>query len=106
MKIKVLLVILCLLCTLGLSACTGYNNIMYEHLSDIENYKIYEAKIEQIYRYNEETKQLEEYDPAVQGENCSGTVYFDISTEDADSIIRLEVIPDNAQLLLRDRREI
>ncbi len=100
MKIKVWLVALCLLCTLGLTSCTGYNNIMYKHLSDIENYKIYEAKIEQIYIFNDETRELKEYDPAVQGESSAGTVYFDISTEDANSLIRLEVTVDNNQILL------
>ena len=100
MKIKWGLIVLCFLCTLGLTSCTGYNNIMYEHLSDIENYKIYEAKIEQIYIFNDETKKFEEYNSAVPGESSAGAVYFDISTEDTNSLIRLKVTADNNKLLL------
>jgi len=100
MKIKALLIILCLACSLSLTACTGYNNIMYEHLGNIENYKTYEAKIEQIYLYDEEDRQLEKYDKDIHRENNLSTVYFDISLGDLNQSIRLEVISDNNQLLV------
>lgn len=100
MKIRALFIILCLACPLVLTACTGYNNIMYEHLSSIENYKTYEAEIEQIYVYDEEKRKLVEYDKAIHGEDNLGTVYFYVSAEDSSQSVRLEVTPDNNQLLV------
>lgn len=100
MRIRTLLIMLCSVCLLGLTACTGYNNIMYEHLSSIENYKTYEAEIEQIYVYDEEDGKLEEYDKDTHGEDALGTVYFDISVVGSDQFVRLEVISDNNQLLV------
>lgn len=110
---SILVLALCLVCVFSLTAC-GYNRIMYEHLSNIENYRTYEAEIMQICIYNDETHRLDEYNIDIHGEDClSGTVYFGISIEDfvgperapkdeeaAKTLVYLEVTPENSQFLL------
>ena len=80
MKIKVSLLLLCLLLILSLTACTGYNNLMYKHLSNEKNYERYEVAIENIYVRNKETGKLEEYNDTIHDESyLSTTVYFGVS---------------------------
>lgn len=102
MKNRVLLIAICLLCALGFTACTGYNNIMYEYLSDADHYKTYEVVIEQIYVSNKETGKREQYDETVHDESyLNGTVIFCVSKIEGfeGDDIWLEVIPENSQLL-------
>ena len=49
---KALLVLLFLVFAFNLTACTGYNSIMYKHLSNVKNYRIYEITIEKTYVFN------------------------------------------------------
>lgn len=113
---KILYIILiCLICFFTLTACTGYNNIMYKHLSNEENYETYKVSIEKIYVCNKETGRLEEYDEAIHDESyLNSTVRFGISEIDGfcggeyilengsktDYIVLLDVLSDNSQLLV------
>lgn len=80
MKKKILVIIICLVCFFTLSACTGYNNVMYKHLSNEANYGTYEVAIEKIYVLNKETEKLEEYDDTVHDESfLNRTVFLGVS---------------------------
>ena len=45
MRVKSLFLSFCLLLILSLTACSGYNNIMYKHLSNENNYETYEVAV-------------------------------------------------------------
>ena len=117
MKVKVLLLSLCLLLILSLTACSGYNNIMYKHLGNENNYEKYEVAVENIYVCNKETGKLEEYNDAIHGESYLGaTVYFSVSELDGfygseyilgdgtrtESMVLLEVLAENSKILLEN----
>ena len=53
------LILALLLC---LTSCTGYNNIMYDHLSDASNYKQYDATLVGFRYEYEEYEYSDEYD--------------------------------------------
>ena len=117
MKVKVSLLSLCFLLILSLTACSGYNNIMYKHLSNENNYETYEVAIENIYVCNKETGKLEEYNDTIHDESylCS-TVYFGVSKLDGfdggeyilgdgtktEKMVLLEVIAENSKILLEN----
>ena len=117
MKVKVSLLSLCLLLILSLTACSGYNNIMYKHLSNEKNYKRYEVAIENIYVCNKETGKLEEYNDTIHDESyLSTTVYFSVSELDGfyggeyilgdgtrtERMVLLEVSAENSKTLLEN----
>ena len=117
MKVKVLLLSLCLLLILSLTACSGYNNIMYKHLGNENNYEKYEVAVENIYVCNKETGKLEEYNDAIHDESyLSTTVYFSVSELDGfyggeyilgdgtrtESMVLLEVLAENSKILLEN----
>jgi len=117
MKVKVLLLSLCLLLILSLTACSGYNNIMYKHLGNENNYEKYEVAVENIYVCNKETGNLEEYNDAIHDESyLSSTVYFSVSELDGfyggeyilgdgtrtESMVLLEVLAENSKILLEN----
>lgn len=52
---KVFLIISTLLCVFLFSACHGFNSLMYRHLSDQQNYEIYQVKLLDIYYYDPNT---------------------------------------------------
>lgn len=117
MRVKALLLSICLLLILNLTACSGYNNIMYKHLSDEGNYKTYKVAVENIYVRNKETGKLEEYDKSLHDESylCS-TVYFSVSELDGfyggeyilndgtktESMVLLEVVAENSKTLFEN----
>ena len=117
MKVKVSLLSLCLLLILSLTACWGYNNIMYKHLSNEKNYERYEVAIENIYVFNKETGKLEEYNDTIHDESyLSATVYFSVSELDGfyggeyilgdgtrtERMVLLEVSAENSKILLEN----
>ena len=117
MKVKLSLLSLCLLLILSLTACTGFNNIMYKHLSNEENYERYEVAIENIYVCNKETRKLEEYNDTIHDESyLSATVYFSVLELDGfyggeyflgdgtrtERIVLLEVSAENSKILLEN----
>ena len=117
MKVKVLLLSLCLLLILSLTACSGYNNIMYKHLGNENNYEKYEVAVENIYVCNKETGKLEEYNDAIHDESyLSTTVYFSVLKLDGfysgeytlgdgtrtESMVLLEVLAENSKILLEN----
>ncbi|MBQ9736054.1 MAG: hypothetical protein IJV96_04640 [Clostridia bacterium] len=117
MKVKALLISLCLLFVLNLTACSGYNNIMYKHLSDVNNYEAYDVAVEKIYVCNKETGKLEEYDESFHDESyLSTTVYFSASELNGfysgeyiladgtrtESMVLLEVIAESSKTLLEN----
>ena len=55
MKKYIIAVCVLLVCVICLQSC-GYNNIMYDHLSDSENYQSYSVVLESI-SYVESAKQ-------------------------------------------------
>lgn len=114
---KALLVLLCLVLAFNFTACTGYNGIMYKHLSNVKNYRTYEITIEKIYVVNKETEKLEEYDQTVHDEgHLNATVYFGISELDGfyggeyilndgsktDNIVLLRVLAENSKILVEN----
>ena len=116
MKKKILVIIICLVC-FTLSACTGYNNVMYKHLSNEANYGTYEVAVEKIYVLNKETGKLEEYDETVHDESfLNRTVFFGVSELDGfygdeyvlengsqtNHIVLLNVLAENSQLLVNN----
>ena len=117
MRVKALFLSFCLLLILSLTACSGYNNIMYKHLSNENNYETYEVAVEKIYVCNKETQKLEEYDESLHDESylCS-TVYFGVSKLDGfdggeyilgdgtktEKMVLLEVIAENSKILLEN----
>lgn len=117
MRVKALLVSLCLLLILSLTACSGYNNIMYKHFSDENNYETYEVAVEEIYVCNKETGKLEEYNESLHDESyLSTTIYFSVSElggfyggeyilgdgTRTESIVLLEVVDENSKILLEN----
>ena len=117
MKIKVSLLSLCLLLILSLTACSGYNNIVYKHLSNEKNYERYEVAIENIYVCNKETGKLEEYNDTIHDESyLSSTVYFGVSELNGfyggeyilgdgtrtEMIVLLKVLAENSKILLEN----
>ena len=117
MKIKVSLLLLCLLLILSLTACTGYNNLMYKHLSNEKNYERYEVAIENIYVRNKETGKLEEYDDTIHDESyLSTSVYFGVSElngfyggeyilgdgTSTEMMVLLGVLAENSKVLLEN----
>lgn len=45
-------VLLCLLCIISMTACTGYNGTMFDHLGNRSNYEPYTVKIVEIVYYD------------------------------------------------------
>ena len=117
MRVKALFLSFCLLLILSLTACSGYNNIMYKHLGNENNYEKYEVAVENIYVCNKETGKLEEYNDAIHDESyLSTTVYFSVSELDGfyggeyilgdgtrtESMVLLEVLAENSKILLEN----
>jgi hypothetical protein len=116
MKVKISLLSLCLLLILSLTACSGYNNIMYKHLSNEKNYERYEVAIENIYVVNKETWDLEEYNDTIHDESyLSTTVCFSVLELDGfdsgeyilgggtrERVVLLEVSAENSKILLEN----
>ena len=117
MKVKLSLLSLCLLLILSLTACTGYNNIMYKYLSNEKNYERYEVAIENIYVLNKETRKLEEYNDTIHDESyLSATVCFSVSDLDGffggeyflgdgtrtEWTVLLKVSAENSKILLEN----
>ena len=120
MKVKVSLLSLCLLLILSLTACSGYNDIMYDHLSNEKNYERYEVAIENIYLFNQETMKFEEYNDTIHDEShLSTTVYFGVSELDGidgfdggeyllsdgtktERVVLLEVSAENSKILFEN----
>ena len=115
MKARPFFLLLCLLLVLNLTACSGYNKIMYKHLSDENNYKTYEVTVKNIYVRNKESGRLEKYDEALHDESyLSATVFFGVSKLDGfdsgeyplsdgtktENIVLLEVCAENSKTLL------
>lgn len=99
MKQKSITLILCVLCLLSFTAC-GYNNIMYKHLSNIDNYESYTAVIEQIYVVDKDSNRAVEYNKNIHGSRyLKDTVYIDILPEGIGYSVRVEIIPQNSQIL-------
>ena len=109
---SIALILCCLFAIVNLTACNGYNRIMYEHLGDIENYDTYTVAIKGIYVRNDDGKP-EEYDQTIHGEEAlRGEVLLGIAPignfsheyrvangENTESMVLLEVIPENSRLL-------
>ena len=117
MRVKVLFLSFCLLLILSLTACSGYNNIMYKHLSNENNYETYKVAVEKIYVCNKESQKLEEYNESLHDESyLSSTVYFGVLKLDGfddgvhvlgdgtetERMVFLEVIAENSKILLEN----
>ncbi len=100
MKKRVFSVIVCVLCLLSFTSC-GYNKIMYDHLSNIENYETYTATIEKI-SVVKENRTLEYYEDKHTSEYIKGTVYLDIFSEEVGYSIRVEITEENSDILLEN----
>lgn len=112
----VCLVLSLLLC---LTSCTGYNGIMYDHLSDKSNYRTCTATVNDLYYQYKDNEYSSKYD-SDRIMNASGVllyVTFDSKGEiapfigvSADSlpweceeyIITLEIIADNCKVLAQN----
>ena len=117
MRRKFLFISFCLLLVLNLSGCSGYNKIMYEHLSEKQNYKTYEFVIDNIYVSNKKTDNLEVYDKTIHDDSClKASVYLGVEPQSAfcdgeyilgdgsktKSIVLLHVLPENSKILLQN----
>ena len=100
MKKRIFAFVICLLCLISFSSC-GYNHIMYEHLSNIENYETYTATIEKI-SVVKDGQALEYYEGTHTTKYIKGAVYLDISTEEISYSIRVMITEENSNILLEN----
>ncbi len=74
---KIKAMICCFIVIILFSSCAGYNKIMFEHLSNLENYKLYEVKIDEIYFQSKETGRRQKYEKNLCEESVlQGTMYL------------------------------
>ena len=100
MKKRMLLLILSVLCAVCFVSC-GYNGVMYKHLSNIDNYESCNATVNQIFFENEYNGRLVKYTKGIHdGSYFKGkTVFIDILPEGSKRSVRVEIIPQNSQIL-------
>lgn len=54
---RLIICLLCIMVSLLLTvSCTGHNSVMYEHLSNRDNYGTYQARVVDMYVYDQESK--------------------------------------------------
>lgn len=118
---KKLLSVLCVLSMLllCLSSCTGYNSIMYDHLTDKSNYRQYKATIESIYYVYDGSQLSDNYDRKLIM-NAEGAVInvllhsksdvarfmgvspSDLAKECSEYVIRLELVSQSCKVLAKN----
>ena len=106
-----ILMIMILFLVLLLTGC-GYNNILYKHLSNKENYSYYETSIKEFYYFNRNNYQV--INSLDQNDFEFETIYFSVSEIDgfhgdkclvdggklSDSMLLLSINYDNYKVLL------
>lgn len=81
-----------------LVGCTGFNGIMYNHLSDINSYKTEERPVIGAYMYDVDGRKYVSYD-----KNKDLSVYLCVETfnqsNDMKAVTYMEIIPENVAVL-------
>ena len=99
MKKYIIAVCVLLVCVICLQSC-GYNNIMYDHLSDSENYQSYSVVLESI-SYVEGAKQPMREDLDAAEFASAETVYLDVVFASLEPLAPfLGVSPENIENLV------
>lgn len=94
MKKYIIAVCVLLVCVICLQSC-GYNNIMYDHLSDAENYQSYSVILKSI-SYVEDSKQSAREDLDAAEFALAETVYLDVVFASREQLAPfLGVSPEN-----------
>lgn len=74
---KIKLILWCFITIFLFSSCSGYNRVMFKYLSNPNNYKCYEVKVENIYFKSKETGRREKYIKDLNEKTVlEGTVYL------------------------------
>ncbi len=74
---KIKSILCCFIIIFLFSSCSGYNKIMFKHLSNLHNYTYYEVKIDDIYFTSRETGKREKYIKDLNEKTVlEGTVYL------------------------------
>ena len=76
---KMLLFLMLIISLLGVSSCTGYNKIMYDYLSDSNNYKTYHVEVSDFYYFNYDNNHYEPINFEQKLESKYDLIYFSIS---------------------------
>lgn len=101
---------------LVVSSCTGYNKIMYDYLSDSNNYKTYHIEINNFYYFNYDDNHLELINFKQNLESKYDKIYFSISElenfdggnylindeEFSDYMVLLQIEYNNFKILLEN----
>ena len=101
---------------LVVSSCTGYNKIMYDYLSDSNNYKTYHIEINNFYYFNYDDNHLELINFKQNLESKYDKIYFSISElenfdggnylindeEFSDYMVLLQIEYNNYKILLEN----
>ena len=115
MKKKILFFVLIII-LLVVSSCTGYNKIMYDYLSDSNNYKTYHIEINNFYYFNYDENHLKlinfkqnlesQYDKIYfsisELENFDGGNYLINDEELSDYMVLLQIEYNNYKILLEN----
>ncbi len=76
---KILIFLMLIISLLGISSCTGYNKIMYDYLSDSNNYKTYLIEVNNFYYFNYDNNHYEPINFEEKLESKYDQIYFSIS---------------------------
>ena len=101
---------------LVVSSCTGYNKIMYDYLSDSNNYKTYHIEINNFYYFNYDDNHYELINFKQNLESKYDKIYFSISElenfdggnylindeEFSDYMVLLQIEYNNYKILLEN----
>ena len=115
MKKKILFFVLIII-LLVVSSCTGYNKIMYDYLSDSNNYKTYHIEINNFYYFNYDENHLKLINFKQNLESKYDKIYFSISElenfdggnylindeELSDYMVLLQIEYNNYKILLEN----
>lgn len=116
---KIITILFSIIITITLVSCGGYNNIMYNHLSDIENYFEISGILKDIYYFND-FKKISWDESTNTAPIDDRTIYFSLQfdeeeymkffgyssmSEDFDyakNYVIFEIIPSNASMIIEN----
>ncbi len=115
-KNKFQLIFLTLVTTFLLSSCTGYNKIMYDHLSNANNYKTYHIEIKNFYYFNDDDNHFDLIDfeqnldlkndliyfAIIELDNFCGGNYLIEDGEFSDYMVLLQIEYNNYKILFEN----
>lgn len=76
---KISIFLMLIISLFGVSSCSGYNKIMYDYLSDSNNYKTYNIEINGFYYFNYDNNHYEPINFGHKLESKFDQIYFSIS---------------------------